>query len=346
MIKSSPPRLPVMKHLEKIKGEFFEILKANKPSHPLKNSVKSESTPETIFEDDLFKRTRTFFIIGRLLGIVPFSGTFQSSYSNLNFRLFSFPCLTSILITKILIANLMLEFMQAARVPKKNAVEIAMAVKAPIFYGYGVFIWNYADLLIGVFGRAINFKFKTLYELTKRELVTERKNSNNIKRKGREPWLHLVKDHEILCNLIVESQKVLSPLIFISYAINVYMGLHTEDSGPGSIIHSIYAPWSLLHLGLRLHIVSISLARVNVFAHKIMDVISECPIEVYDKNISRLDRRVTTGPKIGFSGLGCFTVTKPFILQIIGVIFTFEIVLLQGSSAAKGDSQCCCKTTV
>ncbi len=57
--------------------------------------------------------------------------------------------------------------------------------------------------------------------------------------------------------------------------------------------------------------------------------------------VSRLDRRVTLGRKIGFSGLGCFVVTKPFILQIIGVIFTFEIVLLQGSSSATCTEQCC-----
>ncbi|ODM89736.1 Gustatory receptor for sugar taste 64a [Orchesella cincta] len=454
-----------MKYSESIRAEVFEVLKANKLTQKFKNSVKCGPSPEAAIKDDLFNRTRSFFIIGRLLGIVPFSGTFQNSYSNLNFKIISIPCLTSIGITVLLIINWILEIVQAVRVKKENAVEIAMAVKSPIFYGYGVFVylffllrarriidlfrtwvkvhthyylpdknlskdvlllccivltsaflengllhlkyfqkfdnlndlvmfgyneqlgtlnkrssileiyyrrshfdrsgvlgynelyailvfisnkwtlfsWNYIDLLLGLCGRAINFKFKSLHEITKAELTSSRKSSNHIKKKGKEPWLHIVKDHEILCNLLREFQKVLSPLIFISYAINVfyvcmqiYMGLHTEDSGPASIIHSIYAPWSLLHLALRIYIVSISLARVNVFAHKIMDVINECPIEFYDKNISRLDRRVTTGPKIGFSGLGCFTVTKPFILQIIGVIFTFEIVLLQGSSAVNG----------
>ena len=32
---------------------------------------------------------------------------------------------------------------------------------------------------------------------------------------------------------------------------------------------------------------------------------------------------------IALTGLGCFRITKPLYLNIIGVVFTFEIVILQ-----------------
>ncbi|ODM89733.1 hypothetical protein Ocin01_16947 [Orchesella cincta] len=57
--------------------------------------------------------------------------------------------------------------------------------------------------------------------------------------------------------------------------------------------------------------------------------------------VARVDKHVTAGPDIGLSGLGCFIVTKPFILSIVNVIFTVEIVLLQGLSSTTGP---CTKT--
>ncbi len=61
------------------------------------------------------------------------------------------------------------------------------------------------------------------------------------------------------------------------------------------------------------------------------------------RQMSRLDKRVAGGHEIGLTGLGCFTVTKPFILGFIGVIFTFEIVLLQVIPDETQGQKCCCK---
>jgi len=54
-------------------------------------------------------------------------------------------------------------------------------------------------------------------------------------------------------------------------------------------------------------------------------------LPLFYEQVERVEQKVNTGPDIGLNGLGCFTITKPFILSIIGAVFTFEIVLLQSS---------------
>ena len=66
--------------------------------------------------------------------------------------------------------------------------------------------------------------------------------------------------------------------------------------------------------------------------------------------MERAERFVSVNT-IGLTGLGCFVITKPLILQLVGVVFTFEIVLLQAAqtpltdaSAAGVNSTAACKT--
>lgn len=45
--------------------------------------------------------------------------------------------------------------------------------------------------------------------------------------------------------------------------------------------------------------------------------------------VCRLEHQIATGPDIGFTGLGCFVITKPFLLKVFNAIFTMEIILMQ-----------------
>ena len=47
--------------------------------------------------------------------------------------------------------------------------------------------------------------------------------------------------------------------------------------------------------------------------------------------MKRLEQNLRGGTTVALTGLDCFAITKPFVLQIISVVFTFEIVLLQAS---------------
>ncbi|CAG7826075.1 unnamed protein product, partial [Allacma fusca] len=105
------------------------------------------------------------------------------------------------------------------------------------------------------------------------------------------------------------------------------LNLGLNPSGNTSLIASIYALWSFLHLIARVYLVSVAGARINEWAHKIGDLFRKCPNEAYITEVERAERFVSANT-IGLNGLGCFIITKPLILQIVGVVFTFEIVLL------------------
>ena len=49
--------------------------------------------------------------------------------------------------------------------------------------------------------------------------------------------------------------------------------------------------------------------------------------------LERLERMLSNNT-IGLSGLGCFVVTKAFLLVVGSVIFTFQVVLMQTQSDA------------
>lgn len=51
--------------------------------------------------------------------------------------------------------------------------------------------------------------------------------------------------------------------------------------------------------------------------------------------MARFERKLQTA-KIAFTGLNCFSITKPVILSIVGVLVTFEIVLLHAMPGETG----------
>ncbi|CAL8093433.1 unnamed protein product [Orchesella dallaii] len=233
-----------------------------------------------------------------------------------------------------------------------------LAALAFIQHKWMLYSWNYLDIIIAVFARALYFKFKTLYELSDEYLGHPQSNggelSKGTKTMNRAAWLQIVTDHKQIHDLLQVIEEFFSHLIFGSYAVNIYyiciqllIGL-SPDITVTSLVQSIYGPWSFIHMVIRVYIVSLCAARINMYAHQIRKVLGDCPVELYNGEIARVDKRITSGPQIGLTGLGCFVVTKPFILSILSVVFTFEIVLLQGVSSNANSSthiQCCCPTT-
>ena len=101
--------------------------------------------------------------------------------------------------------------------------------------------------------------------------------------------------------------------------------------------------------------VSIAAANINATAMKVVEQIRNCPNQAYNMDVRirtgllsateimnlhmcyslqlyRLEEMVTSTP-VGLTGLRCFMVTKHFILTLISVVFTFEVVLLQSYAA-------------
>ncbi|CAL8093411.1 unnamed protein product [Orchesella dallaii] len=227
---------------------------------------------------------------------------------------------------------------------------IAILTHKWVLYG-----WNYIDVFMALFCRALYYKFKVLCKAAEDTLFQflplplESPDAYIPSEFDRQAWLQVTRDHEQLCNLIDVMNRFFSPLLFVSYTVNIYyvcmqlLGALNPEFVAHSLVHSIYAPWSFVHIILRVFLLSICAAKINEYAHNIRNVVQRCPVELYDGRIAKLDKRVNAGPKLGFSGLGCFVVTKPFMLSILNVVFTIEIVLLQGLSTSQPSNTNCPK---
>lgn len=79
-------------------------------------------------------------------------------------------------------------------------------------------------------------------------------------------------------------------------------------------------------------LVSITCSRINTNAHRFRMVLQQCPAKFYSTDVSRLDFRIQSGPDIGLTGLGCFTVKKPLFLAIMSVVLNFEIIMIQSET--------------
>ncbi|CAL8122975.1 unnamed protein product [Orchesella dallaii] len=198
-----------------------------------------------------------------------------------------------------------------------------------------VLAWNYADVITIVFSRALYFKFKTLVEETEKRLIPSEEKHQFQKLHGI-TWTEVRRDHLTLCKLLDDVEAFLSPLIFLSYSINIFficLQLHQglTPVPDRTILDSVDSAWTFLHLIFRLTMMSLTASKINEYAHQIASSIQKCSSSEYCKEVERLERMLGTGP-LGLSGLGCFVITRAFMLVVISVIFTMEIVLLQTSA--------------
>ncbi|CAL8116987.1 unnamed protein product [Orchesella dallaii] len=255
--------------------------------------------------DDLFKSLKPFLIVGRIIGIIPYSG---DRYFKRDITLITILILTSaigengVLHLKYIKAfddisgNLHKNSTEKESVletyyrrshnhwAKKLGYHEIFVVLAFLQHKCMLYAYNYLDIMLAVFSRAIYFKFKMLYKLANEHLVKPLRNGVTHSKNGH-AWLQVAQDHKKLCDLLQRFENFFSPLVFGSYAVNVY------------------------YICIQ---------------------------------VSRLDQRVSSGHDIGLSGLGCFVVTKPFMLSLLSVIFTLEIVLLQSAPSPTPVTTCCC----
>lgn len=127
----------------------------------------------------------------------------------------------------------------------------------------------------------------------------------------------MAEDHKKIRNLLEMFEDFFSPLVFGSFAVNIYYiciqvkvfyfsryfhvfilklkkkyfacselleGLVT-DGYVDSVVHSIYAPWAFLHITMRVFVLYVCAARINTYAHKIAEVVRECPSHLYSVEV-------------------------------------------------------------
>lgn len=171
--------------------------------------------------------------------------------------------------------------------------------------------------------------------------------------------------HRNLCKLVKSINSFLSPLVFTWILFTIYFlsiqvnskliilitmsfirinillhfilceQLYKAISGVAALGIPLF--YFTAHVGIEMTIFAVAIlsaAKVNTNAVRILNILRNCPKEMYyETDVCRLEHQVTTGPPIGFTGMGCFSITRRFILSAINVIFTMEIILLQSAQS-------------
>ncbi|OXA64340.1 Gustatory receptor for sugar taste 64f [Folsomia candida] len=85
------------------------------------------------------------------------------------------------------------------------------------------YVWNYVDVLIGIFARALYGQFKGLGEIcAKISPVEGRIRDEKYLGEDAAFWEFLVIDHAIICQVMEAFKEFLSPLIFATFAANMF----------------------------------------------------------------------------------------------------------------------------
>ncbi|XP_021963608.2 gustatory receptor for sugar taste 64f [Folsomia candida] len=194
---------------------------------------------------------------------------------------------------------------------------------------WAVYAWNFGDIFIAVISRGLYGKFKRFVESVEEKLLKSPSPA------GKLDWLHAIEHHDRLSKLTEEFADLLSPLVFTSFAVNIYficiqLHLFLAPSKKLDFVSALYVGWSFLHLVARTYVCALSAAKINDYAHNFVKILYNCPRSLYTVDVERAERKLAS-TSVGLHGLGAFHIGRPFILSVISVIFTFEIVLLQTS---------------
>ncbi|CAG7720231.1 unnamed protein product [Allacma fusca] len=144
------------------------------------------------------------------------------------------------------------------------------------------FAWNYTDLIIVVFSRALYFKFQALFSQGKVTLLSP--GADNSK------WEMFAKDFEILRRTLNDINNFLSPMIFATFGINLYyLCLQVHNSlNPltnSNSIGSFYSFWGVTHVIGRTFLGSVAASRINDWIYSVAELIRQCPDEFYNSEV-------------------------------------------------------------
>ncbi|CAL8110756.1 unnamed protein product [Orchesella dallaii] len=184
---------------------------------------------------------------------------------------------------------------------------------------FALYAWNYADLLVVVLCRALAFRFAALYRQVE---------------DGNVPWTILWKRYAQLMEILNLLEAFLSPSVLLCFYINLYatcMQLHSWMTPESNLyfLHTIYLLWSFVHLLVRVFLVMYHASRVQNLVEYYFTLVQNCPLQFYTKELARQIRYPNSVERhgMGISGMGCFVITKPFMLRFASVAFFFEVFL-------------------
>ncbi|KAF7988090.1 hypothetical protein HCN44_007584 [Aphidius gifuensis] len=172
--------------------------------------------------------------------------------------------------------------------------------------------WNFTDVFIVVVATGLAEKYKYL---NKSVIKSLRKERNEIY------WLQCREKYAKLSDLVKETDKTISPLIFLSYFINLYIiciqlynGIFITADGT---LAYVYFFASFLFIISRITAVTMSATRIHNQSKIILPKIYCCSPSLFTREAERLQYQLTVD-EVALTGMNFFSITRRFIFTLPG----------------------------
>ncbi|XP_053691094.1 gustatory receptor for sugar taste 64a-like [Sabethes cyaneus] len=191
--------------------------------------------------------------------------------------------------------------------------------------------WNYLDIFIialsiGIAGRfeQINMLLRTMTDggLLPNEAF----------------WIRIRTDYVLVCELLETIDRVVSWLVLISCATNLYficLQILNVSQKLQYMLNDVYYWFSLLFLIARTTAMFLCAARIHETAKKPQDIVLKIPDVGWCIELERFANQLQN-ETVALSGMGFFNITRQLLFSMAGTIVTYELVMLKFDKESEG----------
>ncbi|XP_050309714.1 gustatory receptor for sugar taste 64f-like [Anthonomus grandis grandis] len=188
--------------------------------------------------------------------------------------------------------------------------------------------WALNDLFIIITSCAIALRFQQIY--CRISLKMQKHKGNCVLF-----WKEIREDYDRLASFCKELDEHLSPIILLSFFLNIFfllIQLYHSLEKIALIVRKVYFIFSFVYLIFKTSIVSLYAAWINDESKSPTTILNSVDSSYYNVEISRLLVQISFD-KTTLTGCKMFSVKRGIILSVASAIVTYELVLIQFSQA-------------
>ncbi|XP_044010290.1 gustatory receptor for sugar taste 64f-like [Aphidius gifuensis] len=188
--------------------------------------------------------------------------------------------------------------------------QITLGILIRIAFFFSTFIWNFTDLFIILVSTGLAEKYKCLNKIVIESVVEN--NDCNI------DWPEIREKYTIISDLVKQTNNVISPLILLSFAGNLYFiclqffkGFAPVDN---DVLSEIYFFGSFGFLVCRTAAVTLSAARIHHQSRIILFALFHCPVSSANYEPQWFQNQLAID-EVALTGMDFFSITRKFMLK-------------------------------
>ncbi|EDS43730.1 Gustatory receptor 64f [Culex quinquefasciatus] len=196
-----------------------------------------------------------------------------------------------------------------------------------------LFIWTFMDLFITLISIGLLTRFEQFYQRIE-----------HLKGKSKPEvfWAEVRGDYTKISSLVTYLDEILSPMILITCASDVFFitfQLYMTVRMKTTSITTIYYRFSLIFLIFRALLMLLTSSHVYVASRKPLEILRAVPMSSWTTSVQRFINEILTIDN-ALSGHRFFYLKKSVILAMAGTLITYELVMLSEEKPLDSSNIC------